>query len=159
MTLKVVQIELREIRAVYAGKVTPNFKRDGLHLAPEDSCFSIVTETKTFDFEAMYKVERDAIVAGIEAILSKVRNSWLVSNCLQYWGPRWQESFYNFCICVQRLFTPAVHFVCNSSYVFVFIIFFYFEITACLWWLLRPLIFPSLQTFIYGTFAVRNSWI
>lgn len=75
MTLKVVQIDLREIRAIYAGKVTPNFKRDGLHLAPEDSCFSIVTVTKTFDFEAMYKVERDAIVAGIETILSKVRNS------------------------------------------------------------------------------------
>jgi hypothetical protein len=73
LSLKVVQIDLQEIRSVRNGKETPNFQRPGLQRIEDDNCFSIVTETRTFDFEATSRYERDAFVTGISSIVEEAR--------------------------------------------------------------------------------------
>lgn len=72
-SLKVVQIPLNEIKAVVSGKETPNFLQSNLQHIPEDVCFSIVTSSKTLDFETMYKAERDALVAGLQLLCKRQR--------------------------------------------------------------------------------------
>lgn len=69
--MKVVQIKLGDITAVLSGKATSNFRQSNLQTVPPDVCFSIVTATKTLDFEAMYKTERDALASGLRILVEQ----------------------------------------------------------------------------------------
>jgi hypothetical protein len=75
MSLKVVPIGLNEITSILAGKKTPNYQRSALQNIPDDVCFSIVTDSKTLDFEAMFKTERDALVAGLQILIERYKST------------------------------------------------------------------------------------
>ncbi len=61
---KSYKLQLKQIMFIEWGKQTANFKRPTAKDAKSDSCFSLVTENTTYDFETSSKVERDALVQG-----------------------------------------------------------------------------------------------
>lgn len=70
---KTTKADLKLILCVEWGKRTNNFHRSFASRAADDRCFSLITEETTYDFEAVSKVERDALAQGFTLLLEEMR--------------------------------------------------------------------------------------
>lgn len=64
---------LEEVLFVEKGKQTATFARNSARNAPEQCCFSLVTQNETLDFEASSKMEREAMCQGFTLCLEDIK--------------------------------------------------------------------------------------
>ena len=74
MTRKRYSIDLKEILFVEWGKQTHNFRKTASAQAPEQHCFSLMSQTTTLDIEASNKTERDLLAQGFTSFIDSLKS-------------------------------------------------------------------------------------
>jgi len=69
---KKTTLDLKDVLFIELGKQTNNFHLSTANVTGEDLCFSLVSNSSTFDIEASSKVERDALAQGFAIMLARI---------------------------------------------------------------------------------------
>jgi len=74
MTRKRYSIDLKEILFVEWGKQTHNFRKTASAQAPEQHCFSLMSQTTTLDIEASNNTETEMVAQGFTSFIDSLKS-------------------------------------------------------------------------------------